>query len=276
MATTDNKDKKLKDELAALMGGLSPTSPHVKHADDAGVLAQKEEALVAQQQSIISERKRKEMNALDVKFKAQARGVIESMYDFYLDMGVIDKPDYLERRKAIDGLGLSSIFLQLKQTKEVLNTVVDQINSGNVQPRMIEAYTTINGQFSELIRNQANYLLFLEESYKKSKSEVSVYNMNKPSGGSGGGGGQVYIESDSDFYVTADVTKLVEEIKNNSPVTYEEAKGGRVEYMKKYDDVKSYIDPNNKSVLLETVDVDPTIIEDDGSSNMYGDLLDMI
>ncbi len=280
---SDTRDKKLKDELNNLMQNMEG----ILNSND-NIQAKKDEDLIINKsidklkQDKISTRV--PFEEYDKNFKIQAKDIIESMYDFYLDFGVIKRPEYLEKKSGLDGLNMSNIFLQLKLTKVVLQKVVDEISSGNVHPRIIEAYSTLNTQFSDIIKSQANYMLFLEESYKKARFETIEYTNNKNSidanhESQAKSDNTTYcdVEKDSEFFLTADPSKLIEEIKVNSPMTYEEAKSYRSNKSHDSDLAKRLVNPSAKDDLIILYDIDPsTIITDKDDDINYAEITDMI
>lgn len=286
--SANERDKKLKDELNSLMQNMEG----LLNSDDNKVSENEDFSVNKNIEKLKQEKKDKESSKIpfdefDKNFKVKALDIIESMYDFYLDFGVIDRPEYLERKRDLDGLNMSNIFLQLKMTKIVLNKVVDEISCGNVHPRIIEAYSTLNSQFSDIIKSQANYMLFLEESYKKARFETIEYTNNKNvilTSGNNVDNKQITsgeticdVEKDSEYYLTSDPSKLVEEITEKSPMAYEDAKKFRSEKMRDSSVARKFVDPNEKSDLLTHYDVDAsTILTDDDNTNDYQDIIDMI
>lgn len=282
----NERDKKLKDELNNLMQNMEG----LLNSDENKVSTATEDFIV--NKSIDKMKQEKESSKVpfdefDKNFKVHAKDIIESMYDFYLDFGVIDRPEYLDKKKDLDGLNMSNIFLQLKRTKIVLNKVVDEITCGNIHPRIIEAYATLNSQFSDIIKSQANYMLFLEESYKKSRFETIEYTNNKAINS-----GNVIssdnkqistnethadVEKDSEFFLTSDPSKLVEEITEKSPMSYEEAKKFRSGNMYDSEDAKKFVSPKEKDDLLKLYNVDAsTILTSKDDESDYFEIIDMI
>jgi len=280
----DNKDETLRNELSALLSGSIKTGKSDDEIQDfnvnRGIDKFKNTNSNTQPSNPIK------MLEYDKKFKMQAKSIIDSMYNFYVDYGIVDKPEYLEYKKNMDSLNVSNMLLQLKMVKIVLNKVLDDINSGNLNPRLLEVYCTLNGQMSELTRSQANYMLFLEESYKKSRIEaiennnskrLDYSNVNKSSDDSNSDIEITPIDdSDSEFFLTSDPMRLVEEVTTKSTIKYEDVQNERSEYLKSRGNVSIFIDPNNKNDLVENYDVDSTTIKDNDDDDESSDLLDMI
>jgi hypothetical protein len=301
-------DKKLKDELNALLQnaeGLINTShsiesskpitnkrkPNLSSLESFDVNEQAKLLLNSQSNTVndtlqtnqVSKYKRIDIDEIDSRFKIQAKSVITSMYNFYLDFGVIDRPEYLERKSSIDSLDLSNIFLQLKMTKSVMGKVMDEIMSGNVEPRLIEAYATINSQFSESIKSLANYMLFLEESIKKSKYESIDYSNNKKNKSISQTSdvktdAEIIksIDDDCEYFVTSDPMVLMTEITEKNEMLYDDVKTKRRDYLIERGDVGNLVDPQNKNDILKNYNVDPSTIKVDEITDDYDNILDMI
>ena len=197
---------------------------------------------------------------LDRKFKSKALDVISSMYDFYMDFGVIEQDDYTKRKKDIDSMNMSNIFLQLKLIKVTLSKLMDEIVAGNTVPRMFEAFASINAQFSDTIRASANYLLFLEQSYQRKRIEA----LNAAADGNARQitQGSTAVVSTSEYYVTADQKALMGEIKQSETGT---------EYV--IDKDHALTNPTNKDDLMEKMDIK---IDKSKQADDYEGIIDMI
>lgn len=259
----EEKKQQLKDELGGLLKGFDKTFG--KHGNE--------------HTDNLIDKKLKELNNSDVepvnfeemdnKFKSKAKGVITSMFDFYLDFGVIDKPDYLQRKRELDASNISNIFLQLKMIKTSLYKIMDEITTGNRNERMFEAFSSINNQFSEAIKAQANYVLFLEESYKKIRyesNELGIQTDKKKI--------DEDIANNSDYYLTANPKSLIREITENTPVDIEDVKPERSEKIKDKSGNTHLTDPHNKEDLMEDMDVET--VEKNTNIDDYDNILDMI
>ena len=120
--------------------------------------------------------------------------------------------------------------------------VMEEIASGNTHPRLLEVMGQLQDKFANITKMQANYILFLEDTYKKLNSESPA---NPDS---------AYVDSNIDegqFFVSVGTKNVMDNLK-------------RVEVTDAdliiTDD--SLIDPSNKAELLKNIDEDITIDED--------------
>lgn len=305
--SSDDRDKQLRNELDELLKGINPSQfdnsqeeidfdakndenkedfiPDIPKVD-IGAQIRQSDRTPSQSQAPLN------IAELDKRFKTQAKNLIESMYDFYFAFGVIDKPEYIEKKKSFDTLNMSNTLFQLKMTKVVLARIMEDIDAGNTNPKVIEAFCNLNSQMSELTRTQANYMIFLEETYKKAKIEAQDYNMLKTTY-SGKKNVSVPVEDiepqqqeqtkelpqetnqEEKFFITSDPLILIEEISKNK-FTEEEIKEQRSDYLKERGDVSRYVNHANKNDLVEEYDVDATTIRAEDEMDDDSDILQML
>jgi hypothetical protein len=55
-----------------------------------------------------------------------------------------------------------------------IEKIAEEINQGNTHPRLFEVFGQLQDKLSAVVKTQANYLLFLEDTYKKAKQEVEL------------------------------------------------------------------------------------------------------
>lgn len=297
MATTKketaSKEKELRDELQQLLNGSVKTTEPFESSRGELIPDDYHEPMTVDRASQQANVSHIDVNDLDIKIKKQARGIIDSMYDFYYTAGVLDKPDYIDKKKNIDSMGVSNMLFVIKSTKHMIKRVLEEVNLGNMNPKLLENYCALNAQMIELIKTQANQMLFLEESVKKSKIETNEYNQSRL----GEHKDKMAIEKpiedidvetedtkqaptekedkESKYFITSDPTVLIGEIENTK-ITYDEVKKLRPQYLQERGDVSKLVDYSNKNDLVEQYDVDITTIKEDTETGDDSDILDMI
>lgn len=120
----------------------------------------------------------------------KAKKTITSLMKFYLSEDIIDSDEYIQAKKKIDEMTLSSLIFQLEAGEKALVTLLNTINSGELSPRMFEVLATLQKSMLDIIKSQTMYLMAAEESAKKISRDVEVYkglkrNVNQPSIGGG-------------------------------------------------------------------------------------------
>ena len=191
MSQVFNKEKKaqIKSELEDLLRGYSagPTG------DDDIVDEQLGEIAAAPPLDFV------EMNA---QFEKQAKDITGSMLKFYVDLGVLDKHDYLKQKQQLDNTNIQNIFFQLKTIRMAIEKIAEEINQGNAHPRLFEVFGQLQDKLTTVIKTQANYILFLEDTYKKMHGEIEQRS-------TGGGSVTPLLASANDYYITAGTKNLI-------------------------------------------------------------------
>lgn len=148
-----------------------------------------------------------EMNA---KFEARAKEITDSVFKFYLTLGLLDEHDYLVQKKKLDSDNISNIFFLVKTTKFAIEKIMQEINAGSTHARLFEVLGQLQDKLANAIKTQANYVLFLEDSYKKIKNDVD----NK-------GDGQNKITNEvvnGQSYITAGTKNMIKTLQGQPSV----------------------------------------------------------
>lgn len=165
-----NKEKKqqIRGELENLLAGYSnnPESPN----DD----------LIDDQLSEIATAPPLDFDDMNDKFEKQAKDITGSMLKFYVDLGVIDKAEYLKQKQRLDNTNIQNIFFQLKTLRMAIEKIAEEINQGNTHPRLFEVFGQLQDKLTTVIKTQANYILFLEDTYKKMNQDLTQQTQTGP------------------------------------------------------------------------------------------------
>lgn len=192
-----SKEKKaqIKSELEDLLSSYSghPNEPH--------------EDIVDEQLHEIQQAPPIDFAEMNRNFENQAKSITDSLFKFYVDLGVIDRHEYFKHKQALDNANISNIFFQLNTIKMAIEKIAEEINQGNTHPRLFEVFGQLQDKLSAVVKTQANYLLFLEDTYKKAKQEVEL----KESGGETAQLGASTSKS-GEYFVTAGTKNLVKAI----------------------------------------------------------------
>jgi hypothetical protein len=141
-------------------------------------------------------------------FKAKALEITDSLFKFYVDLGLITQHDYLKQKKDLDNMNIETMFFQHKTIKMAIERIMEEINQGAAHPRLFEVMSQLQDRLTNVTKTQANYMLFLEDTYKKMRSEVESK------------GDQLGLPATSvnsiqsgDYYVTAGTKNIMKEIQ---------------------------------------------------------------
>lgn len=110
---------------------------------------------------------------VDNQLKNYANNLVESIFDFYLENDLISEDSYVRFRKETSASNIASLFFQIRTLKDSITAVMNQIQQGNVEPRMYEVLSQLHQKYNEAIKTQANFTLYLEDSFKKIAQEAT-------------------------------------------------------------------------------------------------------
>lgn len=101
-----------------------------------------------------------------------AKSLMDSIVKFYLDENLIDQTDYVEYKKKIDSMNISSMMLQLKTAQHAITKLLEEIDMGMANPRMFEVLAQLQSQIMQMPKDYQNYMEKMEESYKRIGKEM--------------------------------------------------------------------------------------------------------
>lgn len=117
------------------------------------------------------------VNYKDIKDKSteKAKKTINSLMKFYLDADIIEKDEYIQAKKKMDEMTMSSLIYQLQAGERALTTLLETIESGELAPRMFEVLATLQKSMLDIIKSQTMYLMAAEESTKRIARDIEIY-----------------------------------------------------------------------------------------------------
>lgn len=181
------------------------------------------------------------------QFTNKAREITDSLFKNFVDLGVFEKNDYARHKKELDTINISNLFFQLKTLKISIMKIMEEIASGNTHPRLLEVMGQLQDKMANITKMQANYILFLEDTYRKLNSDAPV---NPDS---------AQIESstiEGKYFISVGTKNVIQSLPDSSESDDEES--------------ANLIDPNNKLNLLKETDIDETT-----ESNTGEDFIDV-
>lgn len=113
----------------------------------------------------------------ELKEKAtnKAKKTISSLMKFYLDADIIEKDEYIQAKKKMDEMTMSSLIYQLQAGERALTTLLETIDGGELAPRMFEVLATLQKSMLDIIKSQTMYLMAAEESTKRIARDIEIY-----------------------------------------------------------------------------------------------------
>jgi len=113
-----------------------------------------------------------EMKASSTK---KAKKTITSLMKFYLDADIIEKDEYIQAKKKMDEMTMSSLIYQLQAGERALTTLLQTIDDGELAPRMFEVLATLQKSMLDIIKSQTMYLMAAEEATKRIARDIEIY-----------------------------------------------------------------------------------------------------
>lgn len=105
----------------------------------------------------------------------KAQKTITSLMKFYLDENIIEKDEYIQAKKKIDEMTMSSLIYQLQAGERALTTLLQTIEDGDIAPRMFEVLATLQKSMLDIIKSQTMYLMAAEEGAKRMAKDIELY-----------------------------------------------------------------------------------------------------
>jgi hypothetical protein len=170
------------------------------------------------------------------QFTQKAREITDSLFKNFVDIGVFEENDYAKHKKELDTINISNLFFQLKTIKITIMKVMEEITSGNTHPRLIEVMGQLQDKMASITKMQANYMIFLEETYQK-------LNNDKPQNAD-----SEHVDSspeEGQYFITIGTKNMVKKLPEaDSPVNKKERIAGDL------------INPSKKSELMRDRNID--------------------
>ena len=207
----------LKDEIQALLGSIGTENQNDLVID-----------------SEISNETRAEspydFEEMSSQFTKKAREITNSLFKNYVDIGIFEESDYAKHKKELDTINISNLFFQLKTIKITIIKVMEEITSGNTHPRLIEVMGQLQDKMAAVTKMQANYIIFLEETYQKLNRDKPVNDDAQTVGSS---------PEEGQFFITVGTKNVTKSL----PISSQDRQKGKVS--------GNLINPNNKSDLMK-------------------------
>ena len=105
----------------------------------------------------------------------KAKKTISALMKFYLDEDIIERDEYIQAKKKMDEMTMSSLVYQLQAGERALTTLLEAIEDGEVAPRMFEVLATLQKSMLDIIKSQTMYLMATEESAKRIARDIEIY-----------------------------------------------------------------------------------------------------
>ena len=99
--------------------------------------------------------------------RKKAKGVMEALLRVYLSDNFISKSEYAQAKVNLDAMTLGNIMNQMEISQRSINILMDNIELGDVNPKLFEVLGKLQGTFIELVKTQTNYIMNASDEYEK-------------------------------------------------------------------------------------------------------------
>ncbi len=92
---------------------------------------------------------------------------MEALLRVYLSDNFISKSEYAQAKVNLDSMTLGNIMNQMEISQRAINVLMDNIELGDVNPKLFEVLGKLQGTFIDLVRTQTNYIMNASDEYEK-------------------------------------------------------------------------------------------------------------
>ena len=103
--------------------------------------------------------------------EAEARAILDSLSKFYNDMDSLPEDNYIRHKQKIDALSISTMAFQIRTAQHAISKLVEEIDSGRLEPRLFEVLAQLQNQIMQMPKNFSTYMTQMEKNYKQLKTE---------------------------------------------------------------------------------------------------------
>ena len=99
--------------------------------------------------------------------RVRAQSVMESLLRVYLSENYISKSEYVRAKVNLDSMTLGNIINQMEISQRAIQILMDNIEIGDVNPKLFEVLGKLQGTFIDLVKAQTNYIMNASDEYEK-------------------------------------------------------------------------------------------------------------
>ena len=99
--------------------------------------------------------------------RSKAKGVMEALLKVYLSYNFISKSEYAQAKVNLDAMTLGNIMNQMEISQRAINILMDNIEIGDINPKLFDALGKLQGTFIDLVRTQTTYIMNASDEYEK-------------------------------------------------------------------------------------------------------------
>lgn len=108
------------------------------------------------------------------KAKCKAEKVMNTLLKLYMTDGFINKSEYIQAKVNLDSMTLGKIMNQMEVSEAAIQILMDNIQMGDVNPKIFEALGDLQRTFIDLVKTQTAYIENAEIEYRKISQEKEI------------------------------------------------------------------------------------------------------
>ena len=109
-----------------------------------------------------------------IKAKGKAEKVMNTLLKLYMSDGFISKSEYIQAKVNLDSMTLGKIMNQMEVSEAAIQVLMDNIQMGDVNPKLFDALGNLQRTFIDLVKTQTAYIENAEIEYRKIAQEKEI------------------------------------------------------------------------------------------------------
>ena len=99
--------------------------------------------------------------------RQRATKVMETLLKVYLSENFISKSEYVQAKVNLDSMTLGNIMNQMEVSQRAINVLMENIEIGDINPKLFDALGKLQGTFIDVVRTQTTYIMNASDEYEK-------------------------------------------------------------------------------------------------------------
>ena len=99
--------------------------------------------------------------------RKKAQSVMDGLLRVYLSDNFISKSEYIQAKVNLDAMTLGNIMNQMEISQRAINILMDNIEIGDINPKLFDALGKLQGTSIDMVRIQMNYIVNASDEYAK-------------------------------------------------------------------------------------------------------------
>jgi hypothetical protein len=96
----------------------------------------------------------------------KAESIVETVVLLYLPKEFVFEHDYVTQKMTVDKMTVSNLIFQMKTAEHAIKKLLEEMDTGNVQPRVFEVLAALQKSKMEIVKHLAQFMVMLENNYK--------------------------------------------------------------------------------------------------------------